>query len=598
MKRLAKKYFKNFVWFYSYLRYKIFAAFFLSIIVGFLDGFGLTMFLPLLKIFNGDGEVSFEGMGNLSFISEWIEKLGFELSIVSVLQFMTLFFVLKAIVKYINDVFRVLLQKQLIQKIRIGLLNSINEINFKFFASSDIGRIQNTMTGELTRVQSAYVYYFQMLEHFVLVTVYMIFAFYVDYKFAILITIGGILTNFFYKAIHKITQGVSKQFSSENNIFEGQVIQHITNFKYLRATGMADSFATRLIKTINEIEVSRKKLGFLSSLLVAVREPLLIIIVSIVILLQIYLFKGDLAPIVISLLFFFRALNSLTQLQHAKNMFLSQSGSIENLQLFQADLKENKQDSSGKDGYQFNDTIELSSVSLSYNDINILKDINLKINKNQSVAIVGESGSGKTTLVNLISGLIPCDSGKILVDGKNTKGINKIEFQKKIGYITQEPVIFNDSIFNNITFWAQKNEENLKRFNYAIQKASLFDTIDNMPLKEESLLGNNGINLSGGQKQRISIARELYKDVEILIMDEATSALDYETEKSIQENIEALKGEYTMLTVAHRLSTIRSADTIILMGNGKIIETGSFSEVMENQPNFKTMVESQNTFKN
>src|SRR6056300_167747 len=257
-------------------------------------------------------------------------------------------------------------------------------------------------------------------------------------------------------------------------------------------------------------------------------------------------------------------------------MFLSQSGSIENLQLFQADLKENKQHPSGEDRYQFNDTIELSSVSLSYNDINILKDINLKINKNQSVAIVGESGSGKTTLVNLISGLIPCDSGKILVDGKNTKGINKIEFQKKIGYITQEPVIFNDSIFNNITFWAQKSEENLKRFNYAIQKASLFDTIDNMPLKEESLLGNNGINLSGGQKQRISIARELYKDVEILIMDEATSALDYETEKSIQENIEALKGEYTMLTVAHRLSTIRSADTIILMENGKIIETGSF----------------------
>ena len=117
-------------------------------------------------------------------------------------------------------------------------------------------------------------------------------------------------------------------------------------------------------------------------------------------------------------------------------------------------------------------------------------------------------------------------------------------------------------------------------------QASLFETVTNMKLKEDELLGNNGINLSGGQKQRISIARELYKDVEILILDEATSALDTETEKRIQENIEALKGKYTIIVIAHRISTIKNVDRVVLLDKGKIIETGTFSQIIKKHPQY------------
>jgi len=586
VKKTIQKYFKNLIWFYNYMGFKILIAFFLSTLVGFLDGFGLTMFLPLLNVMTGDGQASFDDMGNLSFISQFIETSGLEASLILILQLMILFFVLKAITKYSNDILKVILQQKLILSVRIDLLNLINNLNYKFFAKSNIGRIQNTMTGELTRIQTAYDYYFQILEQSVLVIVYMAFAYYVDFKFALLITIGGAIANLFYKAIHKLSEGLSLKFSADNNTYEGQVIQHITNFKYLRATGSADNFANRLIDTIKKIETSRKKLGFLNSLIKAVREPLLIIIVSSVILLQTYFLGGEIAPIIISLLFFFRALSSLTQLQHNRNMFLANSGSIKNLQSFQEDLKTNQIISKGDIPFKFKKKIELSNLSFSYNDEKIIDSVSLEILKNQTVALIGESGSGKTTLVNLISGLLRSDSGNITIDGTHLIDLDKNTFHQKIGYITQEPVIFNDSVFNNVTFWDDKNEQNTKRFFEALKKASLFETVTNMKLKEDELLGNNGINLSGGQKQRISIARELYKDVEILIMDEATSALDTETEKRIQENIEALKGKYTIIVIAHRISTIKNVDRVVLIDKGKIIETGTFSQIIKKHPHY------------
>ena len=566
--------------------YKIFIAFFLSTLVGFLDGFGLTMFLPLLNVMTGDEQASFDDMGNLSFISQFIQASGFEVSLVLILQLLILFFVLKAITKYLNDILKITLQQKLILKVRIDLLKLINNLNFKFFAKSNIGRIQNTMTGELTRIQTAYDYYFQILEQFVLVIVYMAFAFYVDFKFALLITLAGAFANLFYRTIHKLSEGLSLKFSTDNNTYEGQVIQHITNFKYLRATGSADNFASRLINTIKKIETSRKKLGFLNSLIKAVREPLLIIIVSSVIFLQTYFLGGEIAPIILSLLFFFRALSSLTQLQHNRNMFIANSGSIKNLQTFQEDLKTNQILSKGDIPYNFKNKIELSNLSFSYDDKKILDSVSLEILKNQSVALIGESGSGKTTLVNLISGLLRSDTGNICIDGTPLIDIDENTFHKKIGYITQEPVIFNDTIFNNVTFWDEKSTQNSKRFHEAIKKASLFETVTNMKLKEDELLGNNGINLSGGQKQRISIARELYKDVEILLLDEATSALDTETEKRIQENIEALKGKYTIIVIAHRISTIKNVDRVVLLDKGKIIETGTFSQIIKKHPQY------------
>ena len=154
-------------------------------------------------------------------------------------------------------------------------------------------------------------------------------------------------------------------------------------------------------------------------------------------------------------------------------------------------------------------------------------------------------------------------------------------------------MIFNDSIFNNVTFWQEKSEENKEKFRQTIEKVSLSEFVNELPEKENTQLGNNGILISGGQKQRISIARELYKDVELLILDEATSALDTETERHIKNNIDLLQGQTTLIIIAHRLSTIKNVDMIYLLDKGKIIASGDFDSLVKNSEKFRKMVELQ-----
>ena len=592
-KKHLNKQFKSFNYFYSYLKNKIFIAVFLSLSVGILGGFGLTMFLPLLQMVNDTGEINSDNLGNLSFIVENLENLGVNLNLLNILMVMIVFFVFKGIAQYLSRLYRIILQQNFVKEMRVKMLNSLNEISFNYFVKSDVGRIQNTMTGEVEKVTLAFNFYFQSIEQFILVTTYTLFTLFIDFQFSILVILGGALTNIIYRTIYKQTKNASRSLTKDTNYYQGQVIQHVNNYKYLKATGLINKFGNKLKLSIEKIEINRKRLGIFSSIMSASREPLIIIVLATIILIYTKIIGGSLAGVLLTLLFFYRALTALVQMQNSWNKYLENTGSIENVMDFQSKL-ENKYESDGKINFkEFNDKIKLANINYSYNDTRVLNKINIELKKNKSYAFIGESGSGKTTLINIIVGLLSTDCGLITVDGLNYKDIVKSSFQRRIGYITQETVIFNDSIFNNITFWAEKTQDNLYKYESIIKKAYLSDMINQFPEKSETLLGNNGINLSGGQKQRISIARELFKDVDILVLDEATSSLDTETEKNIQNSIDSLKDSYTLLVIAHRLSTIKNIDTIFLIENGEIVEKGDFNYLIKKRPSFRNLVKLQ-----
>jgi subfamily B ATP-binding cassette protein MsbA len=593
IKKLIAKNFKGLTFYFSFLRYRIFLAVILSIGVGVLDGFGLTMFLPLLQMVSGSEAADSESMGHLSFIVDGIKALGIDFNLISVLAIMVFFFVLKGIAKFINSVYRTILRQLFIKKLRYKILNSFNQISFKYFVMADVGRIQNSMTGEVERVSRSFQDYFRTAEQGILVLVYMGFAFFVDTQFALLVSVGGLLTNILYKQIYKRTKGKSKEFTSDSHSYQGQIIQHVANFKYLKATDLVNIFSDRLKKSILAIENSRKKMGIYSAILEAAREPMLIFVVASVIIIQTQLLNASLGPIILSLLFFYRALTALLNLQNSWNRFLEVSGSVENVRSFQNELNRNQSQNGTIKIANLSDNIELKNASFIYENTPILSNINLNIIKNETLAFVGESGSGKTTLVNILAGLMPVDEGGMFIDGQKVSELDIRSYQSRIGYITQEPVIFSDTIFNNVTFWDEFSDQNYERFQYALKRASILDYVEKLPKTYNTMLGSNGVNLSGGQKQRISIARELYKNIDILIMDEATSALDTETESSIQENIDALKGEYTLLIVAHRLSTIKNADRIVLMKEGEIENIGNYADLVQNNKEFERMVKLQ-----
>jgi ABC-type multidrug transport system fused ATPase/permease subunit len=590
IKNILKKYFSSLALFYRHLRYRLVVVFILSVFAGVLDGFGLAMFLPMLEQINGDGSGASEQMGNLSFLVDGLAYLGFDMTLTVVMMTMLFFFTLKGIVKFAEQYKKVIYRQYFIRNIREDNITSLAKFSYNQFVLSDAGRIQNTMTGEIARVGQGFNTYMQFLQQGVLLLVYVVLAILANPEFAILVAIGGVLTNLAFGKLFKATKKLSTKLTKANHGFQGLIIQQVSQFKYLKATGLIRDYAEKLIQKVREIELSQRKIGVLNAIMTGVREPMLVGVVVAVILIQVNVMSGTLGSVILSILFFYRALTSVMLVQTTWNKYLELSGSFSSLEKFTKELKQGKERTGKAHFDQFEAQIHLHNINFNYGETVILQNINLQIPKNETIAFVGESGSGKTTLLNVIAGLLKPMQGEVLIDGRDLKQVDTPSFQKCIGYITQEPVIFNDSIFNNVTFWDLPSPENIEKFNTALRRASIYEFVQEQPKQAETMLGNNGINISGGQKQRLSIARELYKEVDFLFLDEATSALDTETEKQIQQSFTALKGQYTIVIIAHRISTIKDADRVVFMKKGQIDQVGTYQELIKKSKDFSRMV--------
>lgn len=234
--------------------------------------------------------------------------------------------------------------------------------------------------------------------------------------------------------------------------------------------------------------------------------------------------------------------------------------------------------------------IELEDVSFRYpgSSEEAVTNINLTIPKNHAIAFAGASGAGKTTLADVILGLLEPQTGNIYVDGVNIFD-NIQKWQQNIGYIPQTIYLLDDSIKNNICFGISDSEIDPVQLQTVIEIAQLSELIQNLPQGADTLVGERGVRLSGGQRQRIGIARALYHNPQLIIMDEATSALDNITEKYVIRAIEQLKGEKTIIMIAHRLTTIQKCDTIYLMEGAEIIASGSYAHLIETSPEFREL---------
>lgn len=225
------------------------------------------------------------------------------------------------------------------------------------------------------------------------------------------------------------------------------------------------------------------------------------------------------------------------------------------------------------------DIIEFKDVNFHYNNMPVLKNINLKVRRGESVAIVGESGSGKSTLVNMLERFIDPVGGQILIGNVDIQKLSLKELRDEIAYVSQDTFLFDETIEENIRFG--DTTRSYEQMVEATQKANAIKFIERLPNNFASLTGERGSNFSGGEKQRISIARAIYKDAPILILDEATSALDSSSEAEVQKGIASLLKNRTAFIIAHRLATVQSADRIIVMDAGQIVEQGTHAELLQ-----------------
>ncbi len=489
------------------------------------------------------------------------------------------------------------LRIKMLQNIRVELFAKLTRQSLSFYHNNKKGELLSTMSSEVQEVESSVINSLQvwLRDPFVIIF-YFIVLFYMSAKltlFSILFfPVSGIIISYIAKKLKTI------------GWFSQELLGKILNFTDESITGVkviqsyaSENFMIKKFRELNQAFSKNSKALFsrreLSS---PISEILGVLVVLTLVMYGGYLVINHGGGLSGATFMTYLALYSQI-IQPAKNLSSTttavQRGIVATEKIFSI-LDEPvaiTEAPNAQSKNSFENKIEFKNVSFRYETNDVLKNINLTIEKGKKIALIGQSGSGKSTLADLIPRFYDPVEGELLIDGINIKEIKLNDLRNLICVVSQETILFNDTVLNNISFASTNVQLPEVEKAAAVAHADLF--IKQMEEGYNSSIGDRGQKLSGGQRQRLSIARAVYKNPPILILDEATSALDTESEKWVQDALDTLMKDRTSIIIAHRLSTVRNADEIIVLNNGIIVERGSHQQLMQQNGTYKKLVELQ-----
>ena len=573
--------------------------------------FSFAMIIPLLRIiFNSstavfektissyDGDFAWTKDGVLSFVNYYLAKHAISEGRYSTLILICIFLVIMVFLKnmftFLSTFFLSDLVQSSVKKLREKMYQKILVLPMSFFSDERKGNLLSTFSADLKETELA-----------IKATTNAIFKdpFYVIGYFATLFIISFKLTFFIVLflpiaglIISKISNGLKKRSK------KGQ-----ENLGDILSLSEETLFGLRIIKSFNAQTFMNNKFESKSNLLYSlmlginrriylaspISEFLGVLATS-----GVLLYGGNLVlnefiqpDVFIGYLILFSQLispfKSISKAVYDSSQGIAALERIEKITLQDQLIKNSP---ATPQPISFNKEISFNNVSFKYNQEQVLEDISFKIKKGETVAIVGHSGAGKSTIADLLIRFYDVVEGSINIDNINIKRIDLSQLRNLMGVVTQDSILFNDTVINNIAFGVEI--ENSKVLESA-KMANADEFIQNLDEKYETFIGDAGNKLSGGEKQRLSIARAIYKNPEILILDEATSSLDTKSEKAVQEALSRLMKNRTSLVIAHRLSTIQNADKIIVLDNGNIVEMGSHKELVAKNSFYKKFIDMQ-----
>lgn len=476
------------------------------------------------------------------------------------------------------------LKAKVVKNLRVGLFNKITSLDLGYFTDQRKGEIISRATNDIYEVEFSVTNSLSsFLKDPLKIIIYFFFLFSISYQMTLftllIIPIAGIGISFLTKKLKK-SSNVTQQSIAQITSTIDETISGIRIIKAFRAIPYIN---TKFQDQANLYERRYKNYAYRRELASPFSELL-----GVTVVMGILMYGGNLvlkgnsaftADVFIMYLLMFTQI-----LQPAKAISTTISSlqrgltsSRRVLEIIDTDV--NIKDKQGAiEISDLSDLVEYKNVSFKYEKDLVLKNINLKINKGETVALVGQSGGGKSTIVDLLPRFYDVSDGAILIDGNNIRDVSMDSLREQIGIVSQESILFNDTAFNNIAFGMENaTEEDVIK---AAKIANAHEFIMSLENGYQTSVGERGLKLSGGQRQRISIARSIFKNPPILILDEATSALDTESEKLVQEALDNLMKNRTSIVIAHRLSTIQNADKIVVIDKGEIAEEGTHAELI------------------
>ena len=575
--------------FQTYLGRRIYLIFGLTLIAGLAEGVGVLMLLPLLQTLGASTSTEIapaELYGISGFLNEMLAGLGLKDATVSVLLIITMAFVLKGVLTLSALGFGAYLRGKLLRELKGRMFDYYSKMNYGFYVSSDTGHFINLINEQTTRALQSFSFLTVFGTFSVNAIVYLGLGFLVAWRFGLMALVVGFLLFVLFRTLSNYVRALSRETAEENGHLAKLLIQTLQAFKYLTSTGQTQGMKESITTSIGRLTDYQIRTGIAQAFTQAVREPLAVIFIMGIVLVQLVFLHQPLTPILVSILLFYRGLGSVLMMQSYWQNTLEFIGSMELVHKEFESLLTNQERVGTQLIGPLTQAVEFINVKFSYSEQlgDAITGVTLDIPARTSIALVGESGAGKSTIVDLLTLMLKPQTGQILIDGVSGDQIELSSWRKQIGYVLQDTVVFDDTIANNISLWAgDTNNDALldKRIRDAAKQANISHFIETLADGYDTLVGDRGVRMSGGQRQRLFIARELFRKPNLLILDEATSALDSESERAIQESIDELKGHITVVIIAHRLSTIRNVDRIYVFDQGKLVEQGRYEELRD-----------------
>jgi len=497
---------------------------------------------------------------------------------------------------YLSNRISVPVRTAIITELRGDLYDKILRLPIGYFTEKKKGDIISRMTNDIGEIESSVVGTFDgMIKDPLTVLGYLIFLVIISPKLSlfllILLPVTGLLIGRISRKLKRQSQDAAVKLGESLSILD----ETLGGLRVIKAFLAEKLLSSRFHKVNSELFLVRKKMGARRDLASPLTELL-----GVIVLCTILYFGGRLVlennglrgeELMAYIASFALIINPAKSI--STSFFNIQRGAaalirVEEILNSPVVIEENP---SGKKINSFNEKIEFREVSFSYDDAVVLDKVNLTVEKGKTIALVGSSGAGKSTLADLVPRFHDVSDGELLIDGVNIKDCSLHSLRSLMSIVTQEPILFNDSIANNIKLG--KPDASEEEIINAAKVANAHQFIINKENGYETNIGDRGSKLSGGERQRLTIARALIKNPPILILDEATSSLDTESERLVQDAINNMMQNRTSIVIAHRLSTIRHADEIIVLQKGKIVERGTHDQLLSQNGFYKKLVEMQ-----
>lgn len=590
--------------------------------------FSFAAIIPVLRILFGISQVdtTYVDLSTVSGLEQWLNAakgdlyylLGEQIAAHGggiMLAWLGLFLAvmtgLKCLTAWLANYYMVPLRTGVLRDLRRQLYDKVVTLPLGYFTQERKGDILSRMTNDVNEVEASIMSALDVLfKDPIMITIYLLTLFVISWQLTlfvlILLPIAGLLIG----RIGRNLKRASKQGQEQNADILSQMEETLSGLRVVKAFNAEDKLRERFNRLINATRQTFNRINRRYYLAHPVSEFLGTCLIAVILWFGgILILDGhstiDAATFIYYLIIFYSIINPAKDLSRAGYSIRKGTASLERIDKV-LDTRSNiieEEDAQAITG--FGDAIRYEHVSFAYDARRtVLQDINLTIRKGQIVALVGQSGSGKTTLADLLPRFYDVAEGKILIDGTDVRRLRIHDLRELMGYVNQDAILFNDTIYNNITFGVDTTQpapdglswpEAVER---AARIANAHEFIAALPDSYQTGIGDRGSRLSGGQRQRISIARAVLKNPPILLLDEATSALDSESEKLVQQALEQLMRDRTTLVIAHRLSTIRNADLICVLHEGRIVEQGTHDTLIKKGGYYSRLVEMQDSPKN